>query len=280
MEQGGRGNRQLQIRLSRIAGGCTVAAAALAAIITGGFGLFDTGLIQHASTTRIVSASGGHASNSDTCVGGGAYVSGTVNCAAASQSSAIQFVHFSTSVLHEPGGDWIVRHPKGSPPSPGECTEPEIARRASWLERQGGIETELLRIRVQVVNDSSETLVLQHLGFASYEHRARVRGRSYLTCAPEGGPVEGEHIEINLHSIPPTLEFLNEAYKPTTPFAFSPTHGEPAVFYIQASTLDQGHQNGYLYRWTLGLSYTLGGKSGTYLIENDGKPLEVTDAAA
>jgi hypothetical protein len=49
------------------------------------------------------------------------------------------------------------------------------------------------------------------------------------------------------------------------------------VFYIQASTLDEGHQNGYLYRWTLGLSYMLDDHSASYLIDNYGKPFEVTD---
>jgi hypothetical protein len=252
-----------------------IVAAVLGAVITGGFGLLSSGKGDAAGGT--VSANGGHASNINTCVGGGAYVRGTVNCSSRPQSSAAQLVHFSTYVQHEPGGNWIVPHPKGFPPSPGECLDPEIARRAAWLESQHGIESELMRIRLQVVNDSSETLVFQHLGFASYEHLSRVTGHYYIECLAEGGPVAGEHIEIDLHSIPPTLEFQNEGYETTMPFSFSPTHGEPAVFYIQASTLDEGLQNGYLYRWTLDLSYTLGGRSGTYIIDNRGKPFELTD---
>lgn len=150
-----------------------------------------------------------------------------MNCKSSIKPTAAQLVHFSTYVQHEVGSNWIVPHPKGTPPSPGECTEADIARRVAWLESQHGTEAELLRIRVQVVNDSSETLVFQRLGLVSYEHRPRIEGHPYIACAPEGGPVEGEHIEMNLHKIPPTLEFLNEGYKPTTPFAFSPTHGEP-----------------------------------------------------
>lgn len=49
------------------------------------------------------------------------------------------------------------------------------------------------------------------------------------------------------------------------------------MFYIQASTLEEGRRNEYDYRWTLGLSYTLGGHSGTYIISNHGKPFDVTD---
>lgn len=236
----------------------------LGAVIAGGFGLLGSSRGDTAGST--VSANGGHASNVNTCVGGGAYVRGTVNCSSRPQPSAAQLVHFSTFVQHEPGGNWIVSHPKGSPPPPGECLDPEIARRAAWLESQHGIESELMRIRVQVVNDSSETLIFQHLGFASYEHLPRVGGRYYIECLPEGGPVAGEHVEINLHNVPPTLEFQNEGFEKTAPFSFSPTHGEPAVFYIQASTLDEGRQNGYLYRWTLDLSYTLGGHSAHTLL--------------
>jgi hypothetical protein len=259
-----------QLRAARVAGVFALFAAIIGATITGGFGL----LAEGKSPSARIAVSGGHSSNVGTCVSGGVYVNGTVNCASSTQPAPIsQLVHFATYVQQEPGGGWIVPH--GTPPPPGNCTESEEDRRIAWLETHG---THLadLQVHVQVVNDSPDTLVFQRLGLRSYEQRPLIKGHEYVTCSPGSGPVGGQFIELNLFKRPPTFEFFNSQFQPTTPFAFSPSHGEPAVFYIKAETIDEGHPSGNSYRWSLALSYTLGAETGTYIVTNHGKPFEVT----
>jgi hypothetical protein len=186
-------------------------------------------------------------------------------------------VHFTVSTTQEVGAQWIVPHPVGSPPPPGSCTDLELNRRVRWFVHNGGVIQGLMRIRVDVVNDSPDTLVLNGVSLHSYSRGPRTLGRSYVACAPIGGSIDFEKIEMNLFTRPPTFSFQDANYDPIPTFAFAPTKGRPEVFYVEASTLDQGRTNHATYRWSLALSYTLGGKSGTFVIDGHGRPFVLTD---
>jgi hypothetical protein len=270
----GGSTKNAQMSAARVAGVFAVVAAIVGAVVTGGFGLI-AGDRTTSTTARHISVSGGSSSNTGVCVSGGVYVGGTINCAPSTKpATPSQLVHFTTYTNHETGSPWVVPH--GVPPPPGNCAETEVDNRIAWLERHGTSLGEL-QVSVQVVDDSQDTLVFQHIGLRSYEQRPRITGRTYFTCEPGSGPVGGQFIELNLDKRPPTFEFFNNRFQPTTPFAFSPSHGEPAVFFIKASAAQEGHQNDSSYRWTLTLSYTLGAKKGVYVIANHGKQFEMTD---
>ena len=68
----------MQSRLVWVTGGCAIIAAVLGAAVTGGFGLLGNGAAS--SARQDIAAGGGRGSNTNVCIGGGAYVQGSVNC--------------------------------------------------------------------------------------------------------------------------------------------------------------------------------------------------------
>src|SRR4051794_28300014 len=57
-----------------------------------------------------------------------------------SASAGPKRVHFVVSPSMEVGAVWIVPHPVGDPPPPGNCTDTELQRRVRWFVRNEGVQ--------------------------------------------------------------------------------------------------------------------------------------------
>jgi hypothetical protein len=130
--------------------GAIIAAAAvvIAAAVTGGFGL----LTSDGSSAPTVSANGGNSRNTS-CVGGGAVVQGTVNCASITKEPSGQLR--ATIVLSDPGAfDLAFAKDIGLP-----------AENTGWqeLHDQGGVDVHTALFKVTLANRSEKPVTVRDI---------------------------------------------------------------------------------------------------------------------
>jgi hypothetical protein len=190
----------------------------VAAAVTGVFGLVGG---DHPSSKSVRSASGGNSSNNGACVGGGADVSGTVNCGPRAEQTSPSQIRFSTRLDYSSSGEFVVPgRIMTRPPPSGPCTDSEIAKRLAWFRSHAAVQRSRMRITVDVVNDSQQTLILQHIGLRRYARGPETTGRSFPVChAGEGEGVGIQYIKMNLFK-PPILRVLHEGRCSDDPVRF------------------------------------------------------------
>src|SRR6185436_4811203 len=122
------------------------------------------------------------------------------------------------------------------PPPAGDCGESELLRRRRWFEEQGGVQAGFSFRRIEVVNDSDSTLLVEDLQPSDIEKLPVVRGAAYPLCPHDGGgPVEDQYAVIDLAHKPLKFTFFNETYEHVNAVDFSPAPHHPLRFWILSS---------------------------------------------
>ena len=183
------------------------------------------------------------------------------------------FVH--VSVVEEPmvDDDWIapVDRTRGErPPPPGDCELSDIRRRAAWFARHGGAPAGAERFRVEVVNDSDRTMVINGLAVKRLTRLPPIKGTGVTLCPGEGGPFDTQYALINLDERPPRVAYRDANFEPIRAVDFAPEPHQPLRFWVQANAIKRR------YRWTAILEYSLDGRRHEVEIRNAGKPFEVS----
>ncbi|HEX6781863.1 MAG TPA: hypothetical protein VF125_07520 [Solirubrobacterales bacterium] len=140
------------------------------------------------------------------------------------------------------------------PPPAGTCTQPELIRRRRWFQAHGGLPTGQVVARVEVINDSDSTLLVEGLHLSSAEELPPLQGNTYSLCPNGGGgPPEDQYARIDFDESPPRFEFFNELYQPVGAVDFSPSPHHPLRFWLFAYS-ESAH-----FRWRASLEYSLDG---------------------
>ncbi len=188
-----------------ITGGCAITAAVLGAVITGGFGLLATG---HAtSPDQNINISGGRSVNANVCIGGGAYVQGTVNCAIPDSSarytegvgSSTSLVSYSSALLKSECGlptflpEPVVKQVlSGQGPSGWRTIE----------DQPGAAPAGQATVEASIQGESARVITITGISFKVH-HLKRPKGA--IVDEPCGGPLEGRSVVVNLDSSPPKI---------------------------------------------------------------------------
>jgi hypothetical protein len=188
-----------------ITGGCAIAAAVLGALVTGGFGLLATG---HASSTdRTISASGGRSSNTNVCIGSGAYVQGTVNCAIPDSSARdTKGVGTSTSLVSYSSAP--VRSECGLPTFLPQPIVKQVLSRlgpSSWRtieDQPGAAPAGQTTVEASIQGESARVITITGISFKV--HRMK-RPKGAIVDEACGGPLEGRSVVVALDSSPPKI---------------------------------------------------------------------------
>lgn len=185
-------------------------------------------------------------------------------------SDALDRVH--VRVISEPMVDdvWIV--PAGAKrsgqPASSEFCEPTA--RAEWFARHGGALAGGQSFRVEVVNDSDRTLVIEGLRVRHVEVLPAIRGVGQTVCPGGGGPFDTQYAVIDLDRRAQGFKYYDEAFKPTRAINFAPEPHEPLRFWVQAKA------EAKRYRWTAVLEYSLDGQQFKVPIGDPRKPFEIS----
>lgn len=276
-EPSGAPSHRTQIAVAVVTG----AAVVLAALVTGGFGLLSGGTAEPNGRGKGVSATGGGGRNDGACVSDGVVVEGTVHCAPprddgdspTSAGSANDLVHIT--VVNEPMDDDVWIAPASTtrgerPPPQGNCGQADIDARASWFANRGGAPAGFEIFRVDVVNDSDRTMVIEGLKVANIEVLPPIRGPGATLCEGQGGPFDIQYVLIDLDQRPPNVEYFNADFEHVSAVDFAPEPHEPLRFFIQANAAR------YRYRWNVVLEYSLDGKHYAKLLRDGEQPFEVS----
>ena len=192
-----------------------------------------------------------------------------------------KLVHIRSSIEYQSGDHWLVPTStvgEEAAPDASNCTPPEVRRKVQWLRNHGSVPRGSYWLRLEVVNDSPVTLTLEGIDLERYERFPPTSGRSEVLCLEGSGDVGSQYIALDLSSHPPSFQFYDDAHSKTTSFTFAPARNAPAIAYIvmgsEGSPLDPPER--HRYRWTMRLRYSLDGRSYSQLIDDDGRPFEVT----
>jgi hypothetical protein len=109
--------------------------------------------------------------------------------------------------------------------------------------------------RVEVVNDSDKTLLVESLRLSNAQKLPSPKGATYALCPRGGGgPPEDQYAMINFDERPLGFRLFNELYEPVPAVDFSPSPHHPLRFWILA-TSSTAH-----FRWRATLVYSLDGE--------------------
>lgn len=182
------------------------------------------------------------------------------------------------SVMEEPlvSDHWIVPlTAAGRPPPAGDCGEEELLRRRHWLEEQGGVQAMSSFRRIEVVNDSDSTLLVEGLWPSDVERLPAAQGTDYPLCPRGGGgAVEEQYVAVDLARKPLQFTFFNKNYEHVNAVDFSPAPHHPLRFWIVSSASRDR------YCWRTTLSYLLDGQSYKVEIPEGSHPFDITSVRA
>lgn len=101
-------------------------------------------------------------------------------------------------------------------------------------------------------------------------------------CSEGSGDIGQQYVSLDLTARPPTFKFYDNKYRPTRPFKFAPSPGEPVVLYIVvgAGSSPLEPKPLHRYRWSMRLRYAINGKVSTKVIDDGGHPFDITDTPA
>jgi hypothetical protein len=163
---------------------------------------------------------------------------------------------------------------RSKPPAAGNCTEDELIKRRRWLESHRGVATGLVIARVEVVNDSDSTLVVEGLHLSSADELPPLQGMTYSLCPRGGGGApEDQYATIDFDDAPLRFHFFDNVYQPIRAVDFSPSPHHPLRFWLLA-TSSAAH-----YRWRASLEYSLDGDVHRVSIPDDGNSFEIGNTA-
>lgn len=191
-------------------------------------------------------------------------------------------VRITSSIEWQAGNHWIVP-PEASggedpPPAP-DCTDDQRQARIRWFVDHEGVPVGSYWVRVEIVNDSAATLTIRSLTLESFKRLPRLRGDAIVLCSEGSGDIGEQYVGLNLTERPPTFRFYDNTYRPTRPFKFAPSPGEPVVLYIVvgagSSPIDPKPVERY--RWSMRLRYAINGKVASKVIDDGGHPFDITD---
>jgi hypothetical protein len=166
---------------------------------------------------------------------------------------------------------WIVPSSvRSTPPPAGECSSPELHARRQWLRRHQGIPVGFTVARVEIVNDSDKTLLVEELRLASARKLPPPEGSTYDLCPRGGGgPPGDQYVKIDFDQRPLAFQFFNERYEPVPAVDFSPSPHHPLRFWILATSSHSHVQ------WKATLVYSLNGETQALSIPEGRQPFAI-----
>jgi hypothetical protein len=171
---------------------------------------------------------------------------------------------------------WTV--PSGAderPPFAGDCLPSELEARRQWFKNHDGAATGLVAVRVDVINDSEKTFLVEGLHLTNVEKLPRTTGITYPLCPKGGGgPPSDQYAMVDFDERPLQFRFFNENYQPVPVVDFSPAPHHPLRFWILADS-SASH-----FRWRVDLDYSLGGDLHRLVLPGDNQSFEIGNEAS
>jgi hypothetical protein len=146
---------------------------------------------------------------------------------------------------------------------PRECGELQ-----TWANQYGGVPTaKSSQMRVTLQGGSSQPIVISSMKARVVGERRRPLVGTTFACGGEG-EIEPKTIHIDLDKSSPTAVYLTK--KGPKKFAFELLENETLVFDVEPTTLK------CYCKWVIDLKVLIGGKPSTRIIQNGGRPFEIT----
>lgn len=137
-----------------------------------------------------------------------------------------------------------------------------------WAESLGGVDGGSTLVQFTVTGRSQTPVILTNLRVTVIDRRPPLAGT--FVGKPNAGPLELRYFSVNLDTSPTTIESFGEGEDDPANFPYKVSATEPEVFLISAytETCDCA--------WVAELFWTAGDKSGSTIINNNGKPFRTT----
>ncbi|MDI2126523.1 hypothetical protein [Yinghuangia seranimata] len=174
-----------------------------------------------------------------------------------------QPVHVGTAPFPSTGDGfrWVVPDVLDAPRSDQPLTQ--------WAQERGGVLAHPYRLDILVEGRAAQAVVLHGLRAVVTERRDAMDGTYCQGVEPTGMPLTPRTFHLDLDADPPYLWPSHHPLDDTPDFPYTVTSGDPELFHVQVTALDAD------YAWHLELDWTVAGRSGTYVIDDYGKPFTV-----
>jgi len=175
--------------------------------------------------------------------------------------------------------EWVIPRPiEALEPPPGQdrfIEEPDV-----WAQTHGGVQANFMDIQVTIRGNVEELIILTNLRINALERRPPISG-THVTYGPIGEGVFERIVVTDLDETPPGIIDSYDQRGLIDPtalvdpidFPYRVDRSEVEVFHITAVT------NECACRWNAELFYTVGGRTESSIIDNDGEPLTASSNA-
>ena len=172
--------------------------------------------------------------------------------------------------------EWVVPRPiEALEPPPGQ--DRVIEERDAWAQAYGGVQANIMDVQVTIRGNVEEPVILTNLRINVLERRPPISG-THVTYGPIGEGVFERIVVTDLDGRPPGIVDSYDQRGLTDPtaeidpinFPYRVDRSEVEVFHIAAET------NECDCRWNAELFYTVGGRTVSSIIDNDGEPFRLT----
>jgi hypothetical protein len=137
----------------------------------------------------------------------------------------------------------------------------------SWLWPLGAYDADTTEIRVALQGNANTTVLVDGLLIQVIE-RSDPQGH-VLRCPVGGADITVRTLQADLDLEPCIVNYRDDAYQFTKPFAFTLSPGEVEVFHITATTTQRC-------LWTAELQLVVNGQRRTEYVDDDGQPFRTS----
>lgn len=171
------------------------------------------------------------------------------------------------------GQFYLVDQDAGSVPPPPD--NPKTSR--GWAKVLGGVDGGTMMLEITVQGTSEQAVVLNALRVRVLSQRAPLQHSAFSMGEGCGSTIEPQSFKVDLDDSRPTLVpvagMQADGPVPAKNFPFRVTASDVEVFDIEA------HVEGHDVSWVLELDWSSGGRTGTLVVNDGGKPFRTSSIA-
>ncbi|MGW6012917.1 hypothetical protein [Streptomyces sp. NPDC055210] len=139
----------------------------------------------------------------------------------------------------------------------------------TWPPNSGYALAHPYKVDILVEGRTAQAVVLRRLRVIVNRRRPAIRGSYFSVVGSTGAILDPRVFHIDLDADPPRLWPSRHQLDAAPDFPYTVTQGDPEMFHIHVTALDAD------YDWHLELDWTVGGESGTCVLDEGGSPFSI-----